>query len=683
MNYADFVDPYIGTISPMLATTEPRVLRPYGMAQIVPVYDRAWTDRYWAERIVGFSLFGSTIMATNAPGAPLASGIDHDLEEMKCYRAKMLLEDSGITAEYTASDKCAVFRFSASEGKIYVTVSAEKLTAVEQLVSGCSNYHGAVGWFTLTTDADITADGKRAVFEVKSGTELRIGFSLIDVHQAQENIACELRGRTFDEVANETKDIWNKALGRIEVKGGSEKEKRIFYTSLYRVMNRMVNITEMGKYYDPDSKKVIADERPFYTSDAIWDTFRDAHPLKLLLSPSQQMDEINSYLRAFKTGGRLPSFPGFGGNRCVMIGKHAAQMIVDAWMKGQRDFDGQTALDAMLVNSEHATKIPWSDAPVNDYDACYEEHGFFPALRPDEKETNPYVTEAELRQSVAVTLEVAYDDWCIAVLAKELGRNDIAEKYFGRAKNYVNVFDPETGFMSPKDRNGDWIKPFDPHRSAGPGGRQYFAECNSYTYSFSVQHDIEGLTALWGGKEGLAQRLDTLFSEQYGGCWKYTFLGQYPDATGLIGQFCMGNEPSFHIPYLYNAAGQPWKTQRRVREIMRIWFDDTPTGICGDEDNGAMSAWYVFSAMGFYPTCPGKPVYDIGSPVFDEITLHLENGKTFVIRAEDNAPGNKYIAEATLNGETLTSPTLTHKSIMNGGVLTLKMDARPHPECFQ
>lgn len=683
MNYADYVDPYIGSISPMLTTTEPRVLRPHGMAQIVPIYDRQWTDRYWAERIVGFSLLGSTIMASDAPDAPLTSGIDHDLEEMKCYRAKMLLEDSGITAEYTVSEKCAVFRFTSSASRIFVTVSAEKLHVDGHTVSGCSGYHGAAGWFRFHTDAAAEFDGKRATFEITSGTEIKIGLSLIDAHQAGENAARELGGKHFDEIAGETKEIWNKALGRIEVKGGTERDTRIFYTSLYRVMNRMVNVSEYGRYYDPDSKKVISDDRDFYTSDAIWDTFRNAHPLKLLLSPSRQMDEINSYLRSYKTGGWLPSFPGFGGNRCVMFGKHAAQMITDAWMKGERDFDANLALEAMLKNSTQATKIPWSDAPVNDYDACYEEKGFFPALHPGEKETNPYVTDAELRQSVSVTLEVAYDDWCIATLAKELGRNDIAEKYFKRAKNYVNVFDPETGFMSPKDRDGSWIKPFDPHLSAGPGGRQYFAECNSYTYSFSVQHDIEGLAALWGGKEGLAERLDTLFTEQYGGVWKYTFLGQYPDATGLIGQFCMGNEPSFHIPYLYNAAGQPWKTQRRVREIMRIYFDDTPMGVCGDEDNGAMSAWFVFSAMGFYPTCPGKPVYDLGSPVFDEIALHLENGKTFTIKAENNAPGSKYIAKASLNGKRLVSPVLTHEAIVNGGELKLEMDTRPHPECFE
>ena len=221
-----------------------------------------------------------------------------------------------------------------------------------------------------------------------------------------------------------------------------------------------------------------------------------------------------------------------------------------------------------------------------------------------------------------------------------------------------------------------WVKDYDPKFSGGQGGRAYFAECNGWTYTLHVQHDIEGLAKLMGGKEALAQYLDRLFTEQYG-LSKYSFLGQFPDETGLIGQFCMGNEPSFHIPYLYNYVGQPWKTQRRLREIMRWWFDDTPRGVCGDEDGGAMSAWFVFSAMGFYPVCPGRPEYDIGSPIFERVTIHLEDGKTFTIEAKGNTRQTKYIRRAELNEKPLRSAKLSHSDIVSGGRLSPTMSTRP------
>ena len=303
--------------------------------------------------------------------------------------------------------------------------------------------------------------------------------------------------------------------------------------------------------------------------------------------------------------------------------------------------------------------------------------GFFPALPEGEEEWLKDAHAFERRQCVSVTLETAYDEWCLAQMARALGHEEAASLYEKRALNYNNVYNAETGFMSPRLADGSWVEGFDPKFSGGQGGRAYFSECNSWTYTLHVQHDVEGLMQLMGGKEGLAGYLDRLFVEQYGQS-KYSFLGQFPDETGLIGQFCMGNEPSFHIPYLYNAAGQPWKAQRKLREIMRVWYNDTPHGICGDEDGGAMCAWYVFSAMGFYPVCPGKPEYDIGSPVFSAVRIHLSNGHTFTIRAEGNTEKTKYIQSAQLNGAAREHATLTHQEILSGGELVLQMGERPN-----
>ncbi len=361
-----------------------------------------------------------------------------------------------------------------------------------------------------------------------------------------------------------------------------------------------------------------------------------------------------------------------------MIGKHTTAMLADTYLKGHRSFDAELAWEAAVKNEEQATKLPWAFGPINDFDECYREKGFFPALPEGKTETLRDAHPFERRQCVAVTLETCYDEWCLAQFGKALGKPE-AERYAKLAYNYQNVFDKQTGFMAPRLADGSWVKGYDPKFSGGQGGRAYFAECNGWTYTLHVQHDIEGLMELMGGKEAMAVYLDRLFTEQYG-LSKYSFLGQFPDETGLVGQFCMGNEPSFHIPYLYNYAGQPWKTQRKLRELMHWWFDDTPRGICGDEDGGAMCAWYVFSAMGFYPVCPGKPEYDIGSPIFERIRIHLEDGEVFTIEAPGNNARTKFIQSAKLNGRSWNSTKLFHSDIIAGGTLTLTMGEKPQKE---
>ena len=685
IHYSDWVDPYIGSIGHLLKATQPLVHLPHCMAQIRPILDEAIGDHYLAPVIYGFPMNRGSVMPDAGDEPRFASSYDHDFEDVRCYRGEVLLEDSGIRAEYTVTERCALYRFTCPAGSaawLRVSLHGEgRLSFENGVIKGEETVMEVPCSFaailSLSPDTCVR-DGNALVMSFPPGSviEVKAGFSYIDADQAEDNLHRETDALTFDQAARRARDIWDRALGRIEVKGGTDREKRIFYTSLYRVFQRMINISEYGRYYSGFDKKVHADERDFYVNDGVWDTYRGAHPLQLMLEPDRQMDIISSYLRMYGQCGHMPTFPHLMGSRAVMVGKHSTAMIVDAYMKGYRGFDENLAWEAMVDNEENVTKLPWAAGPVNEFDECYFKNGFFPALPEGETERIAQAHPFERRQCVTVTLETCYDEWCLAQFGRALGKPE-AEKYAHRALNYRNVFNKETGFMSPRLVSGDWVPGFDPKLSGGQGGRAYFAECNSWTYTLHVQHDIDGLAGLMGGRKSLEAYLDRMFVEQYGTS-KYAFLGQFPDSTGLIGQFCMGNEPSFHIPYLYNHTGQPWKTQRRLREIMNTWFDDTPLGICGDEDGGAMCAWYVFAAMGFYPVCPGKPLYDIGSPIFDETLIHLPGGKTFAIRAENNSHRAKYIQSAEMNGKPYGSAFLSHEDILSGSTLTLRMGERPN-----
>jgi predicted alpha-1,2-mannosidase len=306
----------------------------------------------------------------------------------------------------------------------------------------------------------------------------------------------------------------------------------------------------------------------------------------------------------------------------------------------------------------------------------YFDRGFFPALAWGEKETDPAVT-GERRQAVSVTIENSYDDWSVAELAKALGKQEDAAYFNKLAHNYANVFNPAIGFMAPKSADGNWVAHFDPKLGGGQGGRDYFTEVDSWLYTFGVQQDVAGMIHLMGGRDAFNEKLDRLFVEQYGTS-KYRFLDQFPDATGLVGLYAQGNEPSFHIPYLYDFSGQPWKTQKRVRQLMNLWYGDGPLGIPGDDDGGETSSWYVFSAMGFYPVCPGSPVYEIGSPIFEKTVIRMGNGKEFTIVAHGVSAQNKYIRSARLNGAPLDKAWFRHASIAEGGTLVLEMDDKPN-----
>jgi len=694
-----YVNPDVGGIGHLLKATYPTVYRPHGMVGVHPIYDPAVLDRYLADHIHGFPIPIQLHRNTTSPmlmpvtGSPApaiedcASTFDHDFETVAPHVYEVLLERYDVQAAFTVTRHAVIYRFDFPEDEPPCLLLAPR-DAVIDLVDGTTiEGHqalrgGVTGYFCLQLDRtpssrDQLVSGLRLHFAGTAPLEVRIGASLIDAAQARRNLDAELGDRPFYQLVDEARQEWQDALSHIRVEGGSEMQRRTFYTALYRYMGRMQDITEEGRYFSGYDGQVHSGEPDFYVTDQIWDTFRTAHPLRLLIDPAREMDMVRSYVRMASQSGWLPRFPRVSGDVPCMLGHHTVATIVDACRKGFTDFDVDAAYAAMRKSITQATKLPWRNGPLTELDRIYAEKGFFPGLRPGEPETVPEVHPFEARQSVAVSLEWCYDEYALALMARTLGKKGDEETFMRRAFNYRKLYNPAHGFMAPRSADGGWIEPFDPKLSSGEGGRAYYAECNAWTYTWSVMHDIAGLIDLMGGREASVKRLDRLFIEPCDNA-KWKFLGQFPDSTGLMGQFVTGNEPSFHIPYLYDFAGVPWKTQRRVRQIMDIWFDDTPLGLCGDEDGGAMSAWHIFNAIGFLPTCPGEPYYALGSPVFERVELHPPDSPIVVINAEGSSPQNKYIQSATLNGVAHQRPWFPHSAIANGGDLTLTMGPRPN-----
>jgi predicted alpha-1,2-mannosidase len=377
----------------------------------------------------------------------------------------------------------------------------------------------------------------------------------------------------------------------------------------------------------------------------------------------------------YEQSGWMPTFPRIYGDHPCMNGFHSTIIFLDAYRKGLKIRSLDRAYEGMKKNALQATMLPWKNGPAGALDSFYYAHGYFPALAPGEAETHAEVHDFEKRQAVAVTLGHSYDDWALAQLAAALKKPEDVALFSQRARNYQHLWNSEKKFFMPKDEKGAWIE-IDPALDGGPGGREYYDENNGWTYLWQVQHDIPGLIKLMNGEKAVERRLDELFRTELG-MPKYEFWHRFPDATGLVGQFSMGNEPGFHIPYLYNYVGAAWKTQKRVRELLDLWFKDNVFGIPGDEDGGGMSAFVVFSSMGFYPVTPGIPIYTIGSPVFSKVSIALPSGKEFTIIAKNCSVVNKYIRKATLNGEVLNAPFFTHQQLMQGGVLELEMTEYP------
>ncbi|HRZ42056.1 MAG TPA: GH92 family glycosyl hydrolase [Bacteroidales bacterium] len=480
------------------------------------------------------------------------------------------------------------------------------------------------------------------------GSELlvKVGISSADAEGALKNLEAEVAGKSFDQVKQEADAAWNRELGKIEVKGGTKAERTAFYTALYHTMvapNLWSDVD--GRYRGMDGQIHDAGDSPQYTVFSLWDTYRALHPLMTIIDRKRTGEFVRTFLRQFEQGGRLPVWELAANETECMIGYHSVPVIYDAYRKGIRDFDTLLALKAM----QHSASLDHFGLK------SYREYGYIPADLESE--------------SVSKTLEYAYDDWCIAMMAKEMGNDSVYQTFIRRAQSYKNLYDPKTRFFRPKV-NSTFVEPFEPSEV-----NFHLTEANSWQYNFYVPQDIAGHAALMGGRETYLKMLDEMFSAA-----TKTTGREQADITGLIGQYAHGNEPSHHMAYLYACLGKQHQTAAMVRRIMSEMYTDQPDGLCGNEDCGQMSAWYVLSAMGFYPVCPGSNQYVLGSPLFSEVKIHLENGEEFLIRARRNEPDNVYIRKAHLNGKPFNGASITHSEIMAGGDLRLLMGSGPNKD---
>lgn len=472
---------------------------------------------------------------------------------------------------------------------------------------------------------------------------IKVAISQVSIEGAKKNMNTELPGWNFQQVKIQANNTWNKELGRIEIKGGSDIQKTTFYTALYHTMTApyLANDAD-GQYRGRDNKIHTAKGFDYYTVFSLWDTYRAANPLYTIIDRKRTLDYIKTFLLEYQQGGRLPVWELSSNETDCMIGYHSVPVIVDAFMKGINGFDKELALEAMKKSAN------WKHYGL----PAYIENGFIEA--------------GDDNESVSKTLEYAFDDWCIAQFARANGKNDDYVTYIKRAQSYKNMLDPETGFMRPRI-NGDWLTPFDPREV-----NNNYTEANSWQYSFYVPQDISGYASLLGGRKKMETRLDSLFTVT-----SQTTGRDQSDITGLIGQYAHGNEPSHHIIYLYDFAGTPWKAQEKIHQVMNEMYQDNPNGLAGNEDCGQMSAWYVMSALGFYMVTPGSNEYMIGTPLFPETIIHLENGKTFTIKAKNVDQDRFYIQSASLNGKAYTKSYFTQKDLANGGYLSFVMGDKP------
>lgn len=708
----DFVNPFMGNISHLLVPTYPTVHLPNSMLRVYPERGDFTGDRLQGLPVIvtshrGSSAFNlSPYQGDEANIKPVIS-YSYDLEKIVPYRYSVYLDEANINVDYAPSYQSAVYSINfEKKAPNYLILNTRngELTSEGNSISGYQfvddktkiylyaetnlfpEKSGVLAGDSLSF-GKTQAAGHNAALVLAYGDKeqtigLRYGISFISTEQAKKNLQREINAYDVDVVAKAGRTEWNKSLGKIKVFGGTDDERTIFYTSLYRTYERMICISEDGNYYSATDGKIHSDEgMPFYTDDWIWDTYRAVHPLRVLIEPQKELAMVSSYVRMAQQSpeGWMPTFPEVTGDSHRMNGNHAVAVIWDAYCKGLTGFDLDKAYNACKSAIMDETLAPWMRAKAGDLDAFYKEKGYFPALHPNEKETSKLVHPFENRQVIAVTLGASFDDWCLSQIAKALGKTDDYNYFLKRSYNYRNVFNKETAFFHPKDNKGKFIMPFDYVFSGGQGARAYYGENNAWVYRWDVQHNVGDLVTLMGGKDSFATNLDQMFNEPLGKS-KFEFYRVLPDHTGNVGQFSMANEPSLHIPYLYNYAGQPWKTQKRIRKLLQEWFRNDLMGVPGDEDGGGMSAFVAFSQMGFYPVTPGSPTYNIGSPVFSDVIIDLGNGKTFEIKAVNSSEDNKYIQSAKLNGKEWNQPWFSHKDIVNGGVLELEMGNKANKE---
>lgn len=699
----DYVNPYIGNISHLLVPTFATVQLPNSMLRVYP--ERA---DYTSEYVNGLPVIVTNhreksafkISVTDSKHLAPVVPVPYDNEHLTPYSFSIDLADGSVHADYAVSHQSAVYSiaFKDIEEPVLVINSAHgRMSVIGGTVSGAQMIDDKTTVYVYMEfdtkpvqagvlekgriiDTDATEGSNAAValrFPKGSVVGIRYGVSFISTAQAAANLAREIDSYKVEAVAAKGRKIWNDALGRLEVKGASEDQRTVFYTSYYRTFERPVCISEDGRYWSAFDGQVHEDGGvPFYNDDWVWDTYRAAHPLRILMDRPVEEDIVESFLRmADQMNGWLPTFPEINGDSRRMNSNHSVAIVADAITKGL-DVDLDRAYSSCRNALKEKTLCPWCGNPAGWLDAFYWEHGYIPALRPGEPETDPNVHSFEKRQPIAVTLGTAYDSWCMSLIAAAAGHQEDAKYFADFSQNYRTVFNPETGFFHPKDKEGNFIEGIDYRYAGGLGCREYYDENNGWIYRWDVQHDIPGLVELMGGREQFVKNLDAMFAEPLGK-GKYQFYSQIPDHTGNVGQFSMANEPSLHIPYLYNYAGAPWKTQKRIRQMLRTWFRNDLMGIPGDEDGGGLTSFVVMSSMGIYPVTPGSRSYEIGSPLFEESVIHLTNGKTFTIVAKGVSDDCKYIQSATLNGRPYNTTHISHDDIMAGGKLVLVMGASP------
>lgn len=706
----DYVNPYIGNISHMLVPTFPTIQLPNSLMRIYPT-----RSEYTRELLDGLPMVvtnhreRSAFRMSVTQGTSLRPiiGTNWDQEKITPYDYQVQIADNSIDVHLAVSHQSAIYELSFQDPAKAATVlfyseygrmqvNGKKVSASQSLSDNMKIYFagefdvepvqaGILQNGQITKDENKEGENVCSALRFPAGTKkvsFRYGISLISAEQAQNNLQRE-QGSAFDmaKVIADGRKEWNETLKNIMVQGGTEDEKTVLYTSYYRTFERPVCLSEDGRYFSAFDGNIHDDNgKPFYTDDWIWDTYRAAHPLRALIQPEKQENIIESFLRMAEQMGTnwMPTFPEMTGDTRRMNSNHGVSMVADALYKGLK-VDAKRAFEYCRKGIEEKTLAPWSGEPAGYIDDFYKENGYIPALRKGEEETDPNVSGFEKRQPVAVTLGTSYDEWCLSRIAEYMGDKDLQQKYLKLSYNYRNVWNPETKFFHPKDKDGKFIENFDYRFSGGIGARDAYDENNGWTYRWDVQHNFADLVNLMGGREELVRNLDQTFTESMGR-GKREFYTQLPDQTGNIGQFTMANEPSLHIPYIYNYAGAPWKTQKRIRQCLKTWFRNDLMGIPGDEDGGGLTSFVVFSSIGFYPVTPGFPVYNIGSPLFSDIKVNVGNGKFFHIVAKNCSEENKYIQSATLNGKPLNRPWITHEEVKNGATLILNMGSRPNKE---
>ena len=715
----DYVNPLVGTHSSFelsAGNTYPAIARPWGMNFWTPQTGKmgdGWAYVYTQNKIRGFKQTHQPSPWINDYGQfsimPVvgkpefneerrASWFSHKAEDARAYYYKVYLADHDVLTELTPTDRAAMFRFTfpeaeasyivvdAFDGGSYVEVDKEH----NRIIGYTTKNSGGVSpnyrnYFVLEFDKPFEyvatfvngqlKEGIKAQrdnhvgaiigFATKRGEQVgvRVASSFISHAQADINLQ-ELGNKSFDEVKAEGKQVWNDILSRIEVSGGNLDQLRTFYSCLYRSTLfplKHYEIDAEGEilHFSPHTDKV--EKGYFYTGTGFWDTFRSLFPLLNVLYPSENRKMQEGFVNVYRESGFYPEWSS-PGHRWCMVGNNSASVLADAYLKGICVEDVDTMFEGILAGTvAHHPDVHSSGRLGHQY---YNTLGYVPY-------------DVNVNENVARTLEYAYDDWCIWRLAKELGRpEEEIELFAQRALNYRNVFDKQTNLMRGKKQNGEFQSPFSPLKWGDA-----FTEGNSWHYTWSVFHDPQGLIDLMGGDDNFISMLDQVFTvpphfdDSY-----YGFpIHEIREMTIMnTGNYAHGNQPVQHMIYLYNYAGQPWKAQYWVRDVMNRFYSATPDGYCGDEDNGQTSAWYVFSALGFYPVCPASDEYVMGTPLFEKATLHLENGKTFTITAKDNSHENFYIESAKLNSRRHTRNYITYDDIMSGGKLSIRMSSEPN-----